>query len=178
MVLVNHHLFFADLAMRTSRAGVEVLPPYEAVIFDEAHALEDVATEYFGLQVSSYRVEELSRDAQRAVADRPDLASMLKRTTLELAKAGERFFGSVARALAATSGRGPSRPAAAGAPRRRACAARSCRHMLEPLQGEQSGSTGRSRSCGPSWPTTPRRPCCRSRAGPPSSGSSWRRSPP
>ena len=105
VVLVNHHLFFADLAMRTSRAGVEVLPPYEAVIFDEAHAIEDVATEYFGLQVSSYRVEELSRDAQRAVGDRPDLASMLKRTTGELAKAGERFFGSVARALSAASGR-------------------------------------------------------------------------
>ena len=105
VVLVNHHLFFADLAMRTSRAGVEVLPPYEAVIFDEAHAIEDVATEYFGLQVSSYRVEELSRDAQRAVGDRPDLASMLKRTTGELARAGERFFGSVARALSASSGR-------------------------------------------------------------------------
>ncbi len=105
VVLVNHHLFFADLAMRTSRAGVEVLPPYEAVIFDEAHAIEDVATEYFGLQVSSYRVEELARDAQRAVADRPDLASMLKRTTGELGKAGERFFSSVARSLAAASGR-------------------------------------------------------------------------
>ncbi len=106
VVLVNHHLFFADLAMRTSRAGVEVLPSYEAVIFDEAHAIEEVATEYFGLQVSSYRVEELARDAQKAVADRPDLASMLKRTTGELAKAGERFFGSVARGLAAASGRG------------------------------------------------------------------------
>lgn len=105
VVLVNHHLFFADLAMRTSRAGVEVLPPYEAVIFDEAHAIEDVATEYFGLQVSSYRVEELARDAQRAVADRPDLASMLKRTTGELARSGERFFASVARAMAAGAGR-------------------------------------------------------------------------
>jgi len=107
VVLVNHHLFFADLAMRTSRAGVEVLPPYEAVIFDEAHAIEDVASEYFGLQVSSWRVEELARDAQRAVADRPDLASLLKRTTHELSRAGERFFGEVGRALAAEAGRGP-----------------------------------------------------------------------
>jgi ATP-dependent DNA helicase DinG len=107
VVLVNHHLFFADLAMRTSRAGVEVLPPYEAVIFDEAHALEDVAGEYFGLQVSSWRVEELARDAQRAVADRPDLASMLKRTTQELARAGERFFGGVGRGLPAAPGRAP-----------------------------------------------------------------------
>ncbi len=107
VVLVNHHLFFADLAMRTSRAGVEVLPPYEAVIFDEAHALEDVATEYFGLQVSSYRVEELARDAQRSVSDRPDLASLLKRTTGELVKAGEHFFAGVGRSLAAHAGRSP-----------------------------------------------------------------------
>ena len=108
VVLVNHHLFFADLAMRTSRAGVEVLPPYEAVIFDEAHAIEDVAGEYFGLQMSSWRVEDLARDAQRSVADRPDLASMLKRTTLELSRAGERFFGGVGRELAAEAGRSPA----------------------------------------------------------------------
>ena len=136
IVLVNHHLFFADLAMRTSRAGVEVLPPYEAVIFDEAHAIEDVATEYFGLQVSSYRVEELARDAQRTVADRPDLASMLKRTTGELAKAGERFFGSVAQALARSSGR--SEPPRGG----RRAEEESLRgpllpSMLAPLGGEQ-----------------------------------------
>ncbi len=110
LVLVNHHLFFADLAMRTSRAGVEVLPDYEAVIFDEAHALEEVATEYFGLQVSSYRIEELVRDAQRAVSDRPDLAAMTKELGSEAAKAGERFFHGVARALRDGAGRGRTRP--------------------------------------------------------------------
>jgi ATP-dependent DNA helicase DinG len=99
VLLVNHHLFFADLAMRTSRAGVEILPEHDAVIFDEAHAIEDVATEYFGLQVSSYRIEELARDAQRAVADRPDLGTMMRQTTAELRKAGERFFQGVADAL-------------------------------------------------------------------------------
>jgi ATP-dependent DNA helicase DinG len=101
VLLVNHHLFFADLAMRTSRAGVEILPEPDVVIFDEAHAIEDVATEYFGLQVSSYRVEELARDAQRAVADRPDLASMMKQATAELRKASERFFHGVAEGLRA-----------------------------------------------------------------------------
>ncbi|MGC3999786.1 MAG: ATP-dependent DNA helicase [Anaeromyxobacter sp.] len=99
VLLVNHHLFFADLAMRTSRAGVEILPEHDVVVFDEAHALEDVATEYFGLQVSSYRVEELSRDALRAVADRPDLASMMKEATGELRRTGERFFQAVAEGL-------------------------------------------------------------------------------
>jgi ATP-dependent DNA helicase DinG len=113
VVLVNHHLFFADLAMRTGRSGVEVLPDYEAVIFDEAHALEEVATEYFGLQVSSWRVEELSRDAQRVVADRPDLAAMLKELTGELRKSGERFFGGVGEAL-----RGAGRGSGGAAPRR------------------------------------------------------------
>jgi ATP-dependent DNA helicase DinG len=101
VLLVNHHLFFADLAMRTSRAGVEILPEYDAVVFDEAHAIEDVATEYFGLQVSSYRIEELARDAAKAVADRPDLAAMMKELTLELRRAGERFFGGVAEGLRA-----------------------------------------------------------------------------
>ncbi len=99
VLLVNHHLFFADLAMRTSRAGVEILPEHDVVVFDEAHALEEVATEYFGLQVSSYRVEELARDAARAVADRPDLASFMKSATAELRKAGERFFQGVADGL-------------------------------------------------------------------------------
>ncbi|GAO01777.1 ATP-dependent DNA helicase [Anaeromyxobacter sp. PSR-1] len=117
VLLVNHHLFFADLAMRTSRAGVEILPEHEVVIFDEAHAVEDVATEYFGLQVSSYRVEELSRDALRAVADRPDLASMMRETTGELRKAGERFFQAVADGL--RQGGTPARGRGFGPPPRR-----------------------------------------------------------
>jgi ATP-dependent DNA helicase DinG len=106
VVLVNHHLFFADLAMRTGRAGVEILPEHDVVIFDEAQAIEDVATEYFGLSVSSFRVEELARDAQRAVADRPDLASLMKQTTHELRRAGERFFAAVADGLRAGAGGG------------------------------------------------------------------------
>ena len=108
VVLVNHHLFFADLAMRTSRAGVEVLPAYDAVIFDEAHALAEVASEYFGLMVSSYRVEELARDAQRAVADRPDLMRLVKDRTGELIKAGERFFGAVAASMGGSPSPQPS----------------------------------------------------------------------
>lgn len=114
VLLVNHHLFFADLAMRTSRAGVEILPPYDAVVFDEAHAIEEVATEYFGLQVSSYRIEELARDAQRAVADRPDLGSFMKSATGELRKAGDRFFQGVADALRARPGGAPRRSGARG----------------------------------------------------------------
>jgi ATP-dependent DNA helicase DinG len=107
VLLVNHHLFFADLAMRTSRAGVEILPEHDVVVFDEAHALEEVATEYFGLQVSSYRLEELGRDATRAVADRPDLVSFMKAATGELRKAGDQFFQGVADGLRGGGHRAP-----------------------------------------------------------------------
>ena len=64
IVIVNHHLFFADLALRGGEYG-QVLPDYSAVIFDEAHAIEDVAAEYFGAQVSNYQVEDLLRDLEQ-----------------------------------------------------------------------------------------------------------------
>ena len=61
IVIVNHHLFFADLALRGHQFG-QVLPDYSAVIFDEAHMLEDVAAEYFGAQISSYQIDDILRD--------------------------------------------------------------------------------------------------------------------
>jgi ATP-dependent DNA helicase DinG len=66
LIIVNHHLFFADLALRQDDFG-SVLPEYSAVIFDEAHEIEDVASDYFGRQVSNYRFEELARDAEQAL---------------------------------------------------------------------------------------------------------------
>ena len=56
LVLVNHHLYFADLALRANHPGAKVLPDHDAVIFDEAHQLEDVATEHFGARVSTVRI--------------------------------------------------------------------------------------------------------------------------
>src|SRR6202008_4064360 len=64
IVVVNHHLFFADLSIRKSDVAA-ILPDYSAVIFDEAHELEDIATEYFGFHVSNYRIAELVGDAKR-----------------------------------------------------------------------------------------------------------------
>jgi ATP-dependent DNA helicase DinG len=66
VVVVNHHLFLADLALRTRWPDAQVLPPYEAVIFDEAHQVEDVATEVLGVQVSTARLFALARDVGRA----------------------------------------------------------------------------------------------------------------
>ena len=66
IVVANHHLFFADLAVRTAYGSV--LPDYDTVIFDEAHLLEEIATNYFGVQVSSAQVEDLTRGVETVVA--------------------------------------------------------------------------------------------------------------
>jgi len=63
LIIVNHHLFFADLALR-DHDYASVLPPYAAVIFDEAHEVEEIAGNYFGRSMSNYRFEELCRDAE------------------------------------------------------------------------------------------------------------------
>ncbi|MGA2808317.1 MAG: hypothetical protein ABSE87_09285, partial [Terracidiphilus sp.] len=65
IIIVNHHLFFADLALKREATGAPdagILPDAAAVVFDEAHELEDVASSYFGLSVSNIRFEELARD--------------------------------------------------------------------------------------------------------------------
>jgi len=94
IVIVNHHLFFADLALKDEEfAGI--LPEYWAVIFDEAHEIEDIAGQYFGVSVSSYQVAELRRDV--AVISRvkgfgsPELDRILERLE-ELALC---FFGTL-----------------------------------------------------------------------------------
>jgi ATP-dependent DNA helicase DinG len=66
LVIVNHHLYFADLALRSQWPEAQVLPPHEVVIFDEAHQIEDVATEFFGLHASTQRMFALARDLARA----------------------------------------------------------------------------------------------------------------
>jgi ATP-dependent DNA helicase DinG len=65
IIIVNHHLFFADLAVKREATGAPdagILPDAAAVVFDEAHELEEVASSYFGLSVSNIRFEELARD--------------------------------------------------------------------------------------------------------------------
>jgi len=64
IVVVNHHLLCADLAVRDGSFG-EVIPSYDTIILDEAHLLEDVATQYFGVQVSSHKLDDLCRDVER-----------------------------------------------------------------------------------------------------------------
>ena len=70
IIIVNHHLFFADLAIKMAAEDAPdagILPEADAVIFDEAHELEDVAGSYFGVSVSAARFEELIRDTEAAL---------------------------------------------------------------------------------------------------------------
>ncbi|MBK6722546.1 MAG: ATP-dependent DNA helicase [Acidobacteria bacterium] len=62
IIVVNHHLFFADLSVRGNQFG-KVIPDYSTVIFDEAHLIEDIVADYFGFQVSNFQFDELVRDA-------------------------------------------------------------------------------------------------------------------
>ena len=64
LIIVNHHLLMADLSLKNAAYG-EVLPAYEYLILDEAHLVEDIATNYFGYSVSNYRLDELLRDTRR-----------------------------------------------------------------------------------------------------------------
>jgi ATP-dependent DNA helicase DinG len=92
IVVVNHHLLCADLAVKDASDYGHVIPEYDTLILDEAHLLEDVATQYFGIQVSSHRVDDLCRDVERelkaARIDAPDVLAELE----ALRYRGERFF--------------------------------------------------------------------------------------
>ena len=70
IIIVNHHLFFADLSIKQQSEyapDAGILPEVGAVIFDEAHELEDVAGSYFGVSVSNGRIEELCRDVEASL---------------------------------------------------------------------------------------------------------------
>jgi ATP-dependent DNA helicase DinG len=94
LIVVNHHLFFADLALKTAKSGGYggAIPAYDVVIFDEAHQMENVATEFFGVRLSTSRVDRLVRDARRAVLGAKVLDSSSMRILDDLERAGQTFF--------------------------------------------------------------------------------------
>jgi len=103
LIIVNHALFFADLALKSRDAELElgVLPPYDAVIFDEAHALEDVATDSFGLSASSGRLFGLAQDVLKAVSPLDPRAATLTAIALALRSRADTFFEAVQTTLGA-----------------------------------------------------------------------------
>jgi ATP-dependent DNA helicase DinG len=109
VVVVNHHLFFADLVLRSGQHRGGVIPEYDAVIFDEAHLIEDVATHFFGVSVSSTRLQVLLRDAGRALA----VAGLGRETARLIAHAheiGAGFFAALPRAASTDNARVPLAP--------------------------------------------------------------------
>ena len=95
IIIVNHHLFFADLAIKLQADGAPdagILPEAAAVIFDEAHELEDVAGNYFGISVSNLRVEELARDVEHSMQHNRMLSASLSGALGSLRDRSQLFF--------------------------------------------------------------------------------------
>jgi ATP-dependent DNA helicase DinG len=123
IIIVNHHLFFADLSVKQEAAGAPdagILPEAAAVIFDEAHELEEVASSYFGLSVSNIRFEELARDTDACCAARR-APTKSPRVTQQLRERARMFFAGAAH--------GRRRPPALHRPRRVP------RNLRRPLHG-------------------------------------------
>jgi ATP-dependent DNA helicase DinG len=94
IIIVNHHLFFADLSVKQEAAGAPdagILPEAAAVVFDEAHELEEVASSYFGLSVSNIRFEELARDTDALLRGKEG-AGNLPAVTQQLRERARMFF--------------------------------------------------------------------------------------
>ena len=94
IIIVNHHLFFADLSVRQEAAGAPdagILPEAAAVVFDEAHELEEVASSYFGLSVSNLRFEELARDTDALLRGKEGAENM-PAATQQLRDRARMFF--------------------------------------------------------------------------------------
>lgn len=96
IVIVNHHLFFADLAIKRALDGTPesgVLPEAGIVIFDEAHELEDVAGSYFGVSVGNLRFDELVRDLETALRQKRSLPASIIQACAHLRERSQFFFG-------------------------------------------------------------------------------------
>ncbi|HYM74336.1 MAG TPA: ATP-dependent DNA helicase [Candidatus Dormibacteraeota bacterium] len=95
IIIVNHHLFFADLAIKLQADGAPdagILPEAAAIIFDEAHELEDVAANYFGISVSNLRIEELTRDVENSMQHNRMLSASISGALGSLRDRSQLFF--------------------------------------------------------------------------------------
>jgi ATP-dependent DNA helicase DinG len=91
LVIANHALYFADLALRTRSEGAAVLPEHDAVVFDEAHRLEEAAAAWFGGRISLARLRQLERDVERFCREESRMPPA--RPLGEVDRAGERLIG-------------------------------------------------------------------------------------
>jgi ATP-dependent DNA helicase DinG len=96
LIIVNHHLFFADLSIKRAAGSAPdagVLPEAGIVIFDEAHELEDIAGSYFGVSVSNLRFDELARDIETTLRQRQTLLAKIVSACANLRERSQFFFG-------------------------------------------------------------------------------------
>ncbi len=95
IIIVNHHLFFADLSVKLAAEKAPdagVLPSAACVIFDEAHELEDVATSYFGVSVSNLKVDDLLRDLEITIRDKKVISTDLLQLSGRIRERSQFFF--------------------------------------------------------------------------------------
>ncbi len=98
IVIVNHHLFFADLSIKQQAAGAPdagILPEAAAVIFDEAHELEEIASNYFGIGLSTQRIDELTRDIESMLKAKDALSSSIVAACATLKDRSRLFFAAL-----------------------------------------------------------------------------------
>lgn len=91
IVIVNHHLFFADLALRGREWG-QVLPDYSAVIFDEAHQIEDIAAQYFGAAVTSFQLSDVISDISRLPIIDVDSVGEITKASARVMRMADQFW--------------------------------------------------------------------------------------
>jgi ATP-dependent DNA helicase DinG len=108
VVIVNHHLLCADAAVRQSTFG-EVVPSCPTLVVDEAHQLEDVATQYFGVAFSNYRVDDLVRDGERLLSSTPRDVDDLARALHRVADRSRIFFSGLSTERPLKTGEGRAR---------------------------------------------------------------------
>jgi ATP-dependent DNA helicase DinG len=98
VVIVNHHLFFADLAIRQQAGGAPdagILPEAGVVIFDEAHELEDTASSYFGISLSNLRFEDLARDVETVLRSAGELKADIVTAAQMIRERARLFFAAL-----------------------------------------------------------------------------------
>jgi ATP-dependent DNA helicase DinG len=139
IVVINHHLFFADVVLRDEGVS-ELLPACNTVVFDEAHQLPETARHFFGESVSSAQLVDLARDARAELRSAGGASPELERLAMRLEKS--------ARDLRLAFGDGATRLAWQQALRVAGFAeaihevARSLRALREPLQAQAERSEG------------------------------------
>jgi ATP-dependent DNA helicase DinG len=110
IVIVNHHLFFADLSIKQQAANAPdagILPEAGAVIFDEAHELEEVASNYFGIGLSTQRFDELIRDTEMMLKAKQASTAAIESACSTLHTRSRLFFSALPVETHASLGRMP-----------------------------------------------------------------------